>query len=273
MSGDDAYLCPEPSVLGAFVEGRLDAAARAAVDRHLATCAECVGIVGDATRFLEEETDEVSDAEVEPPTKLPMRAIAAIAAAVVCAVALTAWFAASRRDPLTHLRSVAARVDTRPIEPRLAGFAYKPPATPRGGPSIEDDALLREAERVAGSAPAPHARGVALLLVGRTAEALPLLRRAAAQAPNDASCWNDLAAAGLVAAGRDTTHLRAAIAAADHAIALDPQSAAALFNRALAAERLGDDANAAAFYRLALRLERDSAWSTETRQHLARVTR
>jgi len=278
MSAPDANSCPEPAVLAAFVEAKLSAADRLVVERHVTTCPECLLVVGEASDYLLDEKDG-GEVEADPPS--PSRrgwGFAAAAAAVLFVCLAVAWLATHSSDSLARLRALAARLPARPVEGRLDGFSYVPYVAHMGGPdkaeSIGEAALQTEARRIreagGNDGAAWHARGVAALVVGQNADAVRFLGLATQRSPEKAAYWNDLAAALLASSPPDS---RAALAAADRAVALAPSLSAAHFNRALAADRLGRRAEAARSYARALDLDPRSPWAAETRRHLNRLSR
>jgi tetratricopeptide (TPR) repeat protein len=236
--------CPSPSVLGAFAEGMLDEIERFDVVTHIADCEECAVVVGASVRDLQRQS--------------PRRQrwwLLAVAAGSLIAVVLLAVLA--RRDPIATLRAASAEAPYRSTDGRLAGFAHKPFDARRAGEPPSVDLEIRVvAGRLSNSATDSHAKGVALLLLGRAAEAVPVLRLAAADDPRCATCWNDLAVAELASGGH-------VLAACDAAIAISPDFAAAHFNRALALARLGRPAEATRSYRRSLSLETSPAWRKE----------
>jgi tetratricopeptide (TPR) repeat protein len=268
MGGSDSRVCPSPEVLGAFIEGTADPVTRRTVQRHVTDCPECVFIVGDTSRYLSAiEEEEAAEAEEDAPRpRRWRRALAAAAVAVVCL--LGAWYATARRDPLQRVREVAAAVPTRRVEARLDGFPHRRYSAVRSDAAPLDPALRIEAERVVRldrhDADGWHARGVSALLLGRTAESIAMLQKAADLDPRNVRYWSDLAAAHLaVNDDRGDAHVRAALTATGRAIALDPTLPAAQFNHALALSRLGDRARASDAWSSYLALDRASAWSTE----------
>jgi tetratricopeptide (TPR) repeat protein len=282
MGGGNSYHCPEPAVLAAFVEGKLDASNRAVVARHLGDCSECVSVAGEASRFLTEEVEEPADGESDLPYRGVRRITAAIAAilSLACLGVTLWWFVTSRRDPLLHLRGIASRAPARTIEPRLAGFSYARFLSPRSSAGVEkdpDDPLTAEAARVAAlpgsDARLWHARGVAVMLLRDDTTAVRCLETATRLVPGQAEYWNDLAAAEIMRDGGrgDVGALRAAIVAADRALALAPTFASPSFNRGLASERLGLRQQAIDGYTRALSADPYSGWSAETRARLRRL--
>jgi CHAT domain-containing protein/tetratricopeptide (TPR) repeat protein len=166
---------------------------------------------------------------------------------------------------------------SRTLEGRLGGNAWAPfAAKPLAGlPPTGDlrlaSALAKTVESRGGSTPAGrHAAGVAHLLAGRTRNALFELR-GAAEASNDPQIWSDLSTTYIAASTQfESLELMAdALTAADAALARDPRLPEALFNRALAIEKLGlrDDARIAWQHYLAV--DGGSDWAREARAHMA----
>jgi CHAT domain-containing protein len=129
--------------------------------------------------------------------------------------------------------------------------------------------ILRRSER-SRSPGILHAAGVATLLLGRPTDAVTRLESATRAASTDASIWSDLAAARLALATtrNEPQELPSALAAADHALRLDPRSPAARFNRALVLTQLGLRNEACDAWRSTLHDERDREWAAEARTNL-----
>jgi len=180
-----------------------------------------------------------------------------------------AWLAARRaEEPLSPFLQAAAALPARPFEACLDGWPYAPP--PRGGakeasPGPEELRLRGAAGELlkAGQAPLTTV-AAAHLAIGSTTTAIEELRRAAAHT-RDAAVWSDLAAALLVHADAidDGDTAVDALAAADHALSLDPHHGAAHFNRALALNRLGLMAEARHEWQAASATMRDASWAAE----------
>jgi hypothetical protein len=264
-------LCPDPETLGAFIAHSLERAERARVAEHLTGCQECVMVVGESSQFLVEEHDE-NEAEGEPA---PMATgtwlgLAAAAVLTLCVGAAT-WFTLAHRDPLTRLQSTVARLQKRPVEGRLHHFEYSPFSAFRGNNHDSGDlnemAVQAEAEllnqRHGTDAVTLHARGVALLVTRKAHDAIPLLDRAAHQAPTNAIYASDLAA-GHLASG---AYLEA-MSAARRAIKIDRTLPEAWFNLGRAAEDIGDKATALDSYSRGLELDPKSPWSDEIRTRI-----
>jgi tetratricopeptide (TPR) repeat protein len=174
-------------------------------------------------------------------------------------------------------RAVGAR---RVIEPRLTGgFAYAvPPAVVRGAEAraLPPEVLIaaagtRSDVAARDDAAGRSARAAADLLLGNSAQAIQGLETAVAARPT-AARYSNLAAAYLVHArsSGDTADIGRALAAADHALALNGRLPEAYFNRALAVEASGDASAAEAAWRAYLAVDPDSEWAREARAHLSR---
>ncbi|HEX3577751.1 MAG TPA: CHAT domain-containing protein [Thermoanaerobaculia bacterium] len=263
--------CLDAEVLAAFADGKLTRSEMPAVLAHLRDCPNCMSAL--------EIANEIAGAKEAHSFRLWWAAAAAvIAIAIVVAIPLL------RRDesPTAKL-SRYAPADARTVETRLAAFPWAPYRGPlRAGDAAEDARRLQLAG-VAGDAvarantdPAAEAQrtaGVALLLVGEPENALKRLRLAAERAPNDAATWSDLAAAldaAAVRLERKSLHTEA-LAAADHALAVDASHPAALFNRALILEHLGLGGEARKAWDRYLAVDPSSHWADEARQHLRRL--
>jgi CHAT domain-containing protein len=203
---------------------------------------------------------------------------------VVAALAL--W---SYRRIAVRAQPVAAaltRLPYRLFVPRLAGDAAYRPASAH--PPLARDSspaalrLRAAAEKVLSSWRRARSNGdrsidqhevaIARLVVGDDEGAAASLRQVANR-DADAAAWNDRAAALLVRceALDDPRFALDALAATDHALALEPSSAAVSFNRALALEDLGLLRDARREWRRCLLLERNTSWQDEALQHLSRL--
>lgn len=259
--------CPSESELGGYVGGELELVAALVVARHVETCFECSAVVAETRLFLAEQEHAA----------MRKRAIAAAAAAVIFVAGMLAIHHVTQRgDSLSELRTVAAGLEQRPVEGRLAGFAHRPFDTRR---SVEASSQTTIALRAASEAVPEmdlHARGVAALLSSQPATAVRLLRAATETAPTDATVWNDLAAANLALASdqHDPKRLVEALAAADRSLKLAPNFAPAAFNRAVALEHRGRNREAIMSYQRALATERsEEGWRIEINERVQRLPR
>jgi CHAT domain-containing protein/tetratricopeptide (TPR) repeat protein len=109
--------------------------------------------------------------------------------------------------------------------------------------------------------------GVTNLLASRPGKAVPLLEAAVRRDPANAGCWSDLGAAylALAAAENNLHELVRGLAATRRALALDPELPEALFNRALALERLWLRPEAAAAWKESLARDSESPWAEEAK--------
>jgi len=182
------------------------------------------------------------------------------------ALALAAVFA-SRHQTSSRVSSASIlswNSNVRSIEPRVSGLAWAPFRAP-----IEQPQPVGSGKRGESFEDTAHLSGIIDLIEGAPRRALSVLEEAAARS-KDASVWSDLSAAYYENAIRyDTPELLAeALAAADHALTIDPQLPAALFNRALVIEHIGlpDDARAA--WTRYLNVDADSGWADDAHAHL-----
>ncbi len=272
--------CPDPESIAAYLDNRLRARERARMTEHLASCEVCYSVFCEAA-----QTDVGGVAARERRTWVPratiawMSTAAAVAAAVflVVATGVIPW-----RPPDSELRALVTAVGSnRPIEARLTGgFAYgalrgslRSGAPTSSAASPEVRIAAAHAEKILASRGTPealHALGVASVVVGDLDRGIPMIERAVSQPSPDPRFLTDLAAAYLSRATRDSQHqdLVKALAAADRAVKLNQSLAEALFNRALALEQLTLTDEARAGWQEYLRVDENSGWADEARQHL-----
>jgi len=201
----------------------------------------------------------------------------AVTIAVVIAVLTAVCLFTFRGDhsPLSNLAEAADGLSHRPFEPRLAGpFPYARYTSPSRGNGDSDASLLRlraEAGQHTRSDD-PRVAGVASLFAGETERSVELLRSAAARTKKP-DAWSDLSAALLVLSNdRDLmTPALDALVAAGEALRISPTNAAAMFNRALALQRLGllDDARTA--WNRYREIDASSPWAREAADAVARL--
>lgn len=179
------------------------------------------------------------------------------------AVAIVGVLAFFSRSPTSRFSAASvlpgSDPNARAIEPRVTGVAWAPLRLPVH-PKSESDGTRGGSRDVA---------GLVELIAGKPRRALSTLKAAAA-ASNDPSVWSDLSAAYHETASQyDAPELIAeALAAADHALSLDPRYPDALFNRALMIERLGLSDDARAAWTRYLAVDAGSGWADEARAHL-----
>lgn len=272
--------CPTDETLALFASGDIDASTRNDVLTHIETCGGCMAAVLSANAHLEEERSVGRDWSGRRARSDSRWWLAAAAAAVI--IAVIAFPLLSRRnDPIARLIALAP-ASGRQVEPRLSGgFAWAPYHGPMRSADSAADAERLKLVGAAGDAiaraqsdsseHAQYAAGIALVLVDQPAAAIERLRIVAEQSPNDVRVWSDLAAARYAASVQlqRPSLLPEALAAADHAVRIDPKSAEALFNRALILDHLGLTGEARSAWLRYLELDSSSSWATEARSHLA----
>ncbi|HEX6096540.1 MAG TPA: CHAT domain-containing protein [Thermoanaerobaculia bacterium] len=187
--------------------------------------------------------------------------VAAVTVVFLTAPHVRSW----SQSPVAKVVSIFNTKDGRPIEPRLSGGIEWAPFRP----PQPDSASMAPANNRGSDDDASHVNGVALLLTGKTAQALSKLEAAAS--PNDPAAWNDLAVALHEAALRYRVpeQIAQALAAADRALVIDPNYAEALFNRALMLQRLGFRDDALIAWQRYLDVDAASGWAAEARSHVA----
>jgi tetratricopeptide (TPR) repeat protein len=255
---------PTEQTLAAFVDDRLDSAARLDVTEHLANCGECQEIVMTAVDY--QTSDNVTTGWFGGK-----RRIAAVAAAIAVAAGLSVVFLPSMlRAEIDDVIAATKSVDERPGPGRLAAMSYKKDATNRGVPPtdpLEVDPytklhIIRPDLRDA------HAQGVATLMLAEgpldLQDAIRLLEKARKEAPDDDRVANDLAAAhiALGAWTSDRKELERALALSEE-LWKRKRTAEAAWNRAEALQLLKRDEEALQAWDAYLALDPASPWARE----------
>ena len=264
--------CPDPEVLAAFAEGKVERKDLPRIFAHLETCAACRSGVAAAGQAA------------APARSFRFALPLAVAAAVIAiAVGLVPW-ALSFRSPFDRLGKTSApfraRGGSAPFRRHPLGGVSRPVArdewsVPRSQPSQAGRRGRRDRR-----SRQSRADGVLAACRGRgpgddrmPADAVARLRTAADLDRKNPRVWSDLAAAQYAAALRlDRPSLYPeALASVDQALRLDPRLPEALFNRALVLERLGLKAQAQDAWSRYLTVDGSSPWAVEAREHLARL--
>ncbi|MET0553772.1 MAG: zf-HC2 domain-containing protein [Vicinamibacteria bacterium] len=276
----NAVACLDPETIAAYLDGRLDAAARARAEEHLADCEECRTLLGETAAFLQD------DAAARPArTRARTPWLLGLAAAATLLVAAGAWFAPRlAATPQTALGELdRALGGKRYVESRLSGFGYGEYVSPKRGAApvaslpLEALAAGGKVERLASgnsSASSLAALGASQVALQLVDAAVENLEGAARLEPKNARIQSDLAAAYLArsrAGGHPEDRARAAEAAAT-AVAIDPKSQAAAFNRALALEALDLRTEAVGAWHAYLGLDPASRWAAEARAHVEELS-
>ena len=280
---------PDLEALSAFVDGMATERERGDIETHLASCEDCFELVSEMIAVqvpiqTNLRTPTAASTLSETPffrRKAPLFGIAALATAA--AVVLAVWM---QPRPTKGTESgvallVAAVGADRPIEARLSGEF---PAVPYRGaerstqatPNYALLAAAGELQQTAEREPTAenlHALGVAQLLLGEYEAAVATLDTAVAESPDDVSALSD-AAAALLARGdafdRAQDYPRA-LDAAERALGRDRSHAPALFNKALALEKMNVRDAAIAAWDDYLQIDGGSNWSREARDRRARI--
>lgn len=199
----------------------------------------------------------------------------AVAASVLLVVQLQPEWYLRLRGPQVDPRFaklVEAVGDERYIEARLTGgFKYGPlRQVMRGGldlskQSLELLAVAAELRKAAGSEPSAenlHAWGVAQVLLGDAKAAILAFQRAAAVGPVHPNLLVDLSAAHILLAEQsgDQGQLSNALKAASDALGIEPSHREALYNKALALERIGNSTAAKLAWEEFAKGEFDAQW-------------
>lgn len=178
------------------------------------------------------------------------------------------------------------RLSRRLVEPRLSAFQYAPfvPVSSRQLTAKERQALraatLYGKENQSQSPRDWRSAGVFALVFQREDNAVAFLESAARATPDSApdkpTTLSDLAAAYLVRASSphrpaDPRDLIAALDATEQALHLDPRCPEALYNSALALQRLFLPEQALRAWQEYLAVETDPGWSGEARAALAKL--
>jgi cellulose synthase operon protein C len=253
--------CEHLARTSAYFDGALDRADEPAATAHVATCVACQALLGDAVGIDAALSGARRGWSAPARTRRWPRvaAIAVVAAAAAIVVAVWPRATSAPRDAVAFELPAQRAVEARFTGPRFAGF--RPRAAVRSdGQPVEPISLAALARLE--QAGQRHDLIAALAATGDLARATEL----AATLPDDAASASDRAALALARGDAE-----AALAHAQHALALDPKLAAARWNLGLAAERLGLTYVARAAY-TELDALGEPGWSDEARvRRLARA--
>lgn len=278
---------PTEELLAAFVDDRLDSAAREPVTDHLASCGECREIVLMTTAFQASEP-----VPVPVPHRFGRRRMAAIASLAAAAVIALAVVPPMLGPDVDDLVAIAQTVKERPSDGRTAGgFPYSepPPSITRSArPTGNDlngkwkyydiyDALEKK------KSPDPHVFGLNKLLIaeksGEFSNAVTMLETAYEKTSGDErdSVATDLAAA-LIARARFSGEkdYERALDLSNEVLKRQPKSPEALWNRAIALQSITlQDGNRTAEALRAwddyLKVENHPQWVEEATRRKARI--
>ncbi len=252
--------CEHLARTSAYFDGGLDRADEAVAVEHLATCAACQALLGDAVG-LHAALADATPAGAVRSRRWPYLAAAAIAAAAAV-VAVVVW----PRSKATTENTVALALPAeRAVDARFTGPAFapfRPRAVVRSDRQPVETISLASLARLEQQGQR-HDLIAALAATGDLRRATEL----AAGLPDDAASASDRAALALASGDAE-----AALAQAQHALALEPRLSAAKWNLGLAAERLGLAYVARAAF-TELDVLHEPGWSDEAHAHrVARET-
>ena len=206
----------------------------------------------------------------------------AYAFAAVAFVGIVAWIGLQTfSSPSAEQLLAQAYSEHRTLEPRIEGAKYAPMRLQRGGgvSNLDKSPALLKAESLIGENLRQHpndptwlqARGRADLLDGNYDSAINSLQRALETEPNSPSLLTDLGSAYYLRAestDRPTDYANA-IESLAKALAKSPDDPIALFNQALACERMFLYTQAVDDWEHYLRLDPQGDWSNDARTRLA----
>ena len=262
---DEPRSHPDPERLGAFLEGNLPTAERRDIAQHIERCSHCIFVIRETSRYERENGTR---------TWTLLR----IAAGITIALLSAAIVLQIRNDPVRRMAMTVRQTGVRTFEGRIAGFEHARYMSDRSN-APADTAVYAAAEGVLSQRPKSardrHAQGVANLLIGQVENSVAAFSEAVRLAPRSPAYRSDLAAAriSLGTARSDGNELRRALDDADRALQLDPKLPEALFNRAVALERLGAASQASHAYAAYLSLDSRSPWAAEVRWRIERLRR
>lgn len=218
-------------------------------------------------------------AVTSPTRRVP---VAIVAAWWLACAGVTAGLVATLPRGIAAPAELWSALEQRPFEGRVAAMPWRrvrPPRRNDGASPVPWQVLAaaaRAQEEVASSptAIALQQLGVAALAAGQLDAAVQALEDATVADPDGAAILADLAAAYLARGGTPghALDLARAFETAERARRLNPHALGALFNRALALERLHLDTQASDAWDTVIALEpAGSPWADEARQHLASI--
>lgn len=192
--------------------------------------------------------------------RVPSRLKALASVCVVTAILVLAVWKGSGL-----LSSSSPVVRARPIEGRLSGDLEYAPFDPQAQPETLQDRRQDVRKTRGSTAGQLDGRSLLALLQSKPDQAVQELQEALLARPRDGRLLNDLAVAYLARARAkgDPFDLIQALSAADQAVTTVPILHEALFNRALALEKLHLRAQARAAWEDYLRLKEVSGWARE----------
>jgi tetratricopeptide (TPR) repeat protein len=278
--------CLDVETLAAFVDGGLTSGERSRVELHLAACQDCFALFTESVKTAHAMTDRTAPARgtvasiaTRPRRGLVRWAAAGAGLAAAAALALAVWWPRAERPELVDL--VAAVGERRPVEARLTGgFRFGPIESPTRGADRGADARvlaaagkLEEKAGGTGSARLLGALGTAYLVTRDYDNAVKQFDRAIDLAPDDPLLRSDRAAAllsrGDTALDDGAADFARALDDATRALAMNKALPEAIFNKAIALQRMQLEDQELQTWRDYLALDASSAWASEARERIA----
>jgi tetratricopeptide (TPR) repeat protein len=277
--------CLDAETLAAFVDGGLTSGERSQVEWHLAACRDCFALFTESVKTLRAmeqpapPRETVVSIATGPRRGLVRRAAAGAGLAAAAALVLAVWWPRAERPELVDL--VAAVGERRPVEARLTGgFRFGPIEAPtRGADPGADTRVVAAASRLADKArETPSARllgalGTAYVVTRDYDNAVKQFDRAIDLAPDDPLLRSDRSAAllarGDAALDDGAIDFARALDDATRALARNNALAEALFNKAIALQRMQLEDQELQTWRDYLALDASSAWANEARERIA----
>jgi CHAT domain-containing protein len=194
-------------------------------------------------------------------------------ARTVCVLIAALAMSPNRQPTMMELLVAATPARFRVTEGRMsAGFEWRPAPvdlSTRSASARQKAVAGRILEDRSGAPESRHSAATAALLLTRPQEAIDALN-SIAEGSRTPRMWSDLAAAFIARAQElgSPALLTDAVGAADSALEIDPALREALFNRALALERLGLRKSALTAWFRAVREANGDEWEGEVREHI-----
>ena len=277
--------CLDAEALATFVDGGLTAAERSRTELHLAACQDCLAVFTESVKTVQAMTDSGAFEEpvvaIAPRRRLASWTAAGAGLAAAAAVGLAVWWPRAERPELVDL--VAAVGERRPVEGRLTGgFRFGPMESPtRGAEAGADSRVLAAADKIEQEARGTvnarllGALGTAHLVTRDFENALSCFDRAIDLAPDDPLLRADRAAAllarGDVAGDDGGEDFLRALDDATRAVTKDKALPEALFNKAIALQRMRLEVQELETWREYLVLDATSPWADQARGRIVAI--
>jgi len=270
--------------MSGYLSAELPEHERAYCQRHLIECTDCRGELALLVRILDEEVSpdelailnrmETAHAErpivsVQPPSlyerfRQSITAswkLAVVSTSIVLIVAAT--FILFLKNNISDISSQGAG-SVRTLEARLSSQPYSQFVQTRTAPAIGNAAPGNDELKRLGAT--PFELGRFYLQHSEFAKAIAQLEDAKKQKPDSVEISNDLGVAYMESALDG--NLDKAVGQFREALRLSPKYEPAVFNLALASERLGDFSEAEEDFSLYLQMDPDSGWAKEIKSKL-----